>query len=299
MDKDRALSLGELLSKDLKEDVSQQIIGNGVLNKGSILMVVGPPKSYKSFILNTMAMELAIGQPLFGTSVAAKHGGREYKMLIRQPQRVLIFEQEVGEYDLYMRLKPLVDSLPPEHKSLVNENIFLVSQDHSIMLDRQSGMDEIRRHIDQVKPTILAFDPFRNFHILKEIDESDMNRVMRNLQWLRIQYGLSQVVLHHTPKASMIPRSGPDNVRGSSVIAAAVDSIIEVARDSTKYPRVSLSYTIRRGIPISVHYIQLDPTSLRMCFMGWDSDPKMRKQRKLESVIDISDMEPSGGGTIQ
>ena len=58
--------------KEITEDNSQPpepIIDNGVLLDGTILLIIGPPKSKKTFLTQNLAISIASGQDFAGFKV--------------------------------------------------------------------------------------------------------------------------------------------------------------------------------------------------------------------------------------
>src|SRR6266576_2217666 len=104
----------DLLNHPRKPD-TDAIVEEGILKKNSLMVIGGPPKSYKSFISNTIAIDLVVGRHLF-TAMRSDHGRHVHAFDVRAPQKVLIFEQEIGEDDIEDRIKPIYEILSPEHQ---------------------------------------------------------------------------------------------------------------------------------------------------------------------------------------
>src|ERR1700675_4567506 len=73
------------------------IIGGGLLNKSSMLVIGGGPKSYKSIIACSMMCHLAMAEPLFGRSRSLRESEKQFTFNIPKAQTVLYLEQEIGE----------------------------------------------------------------------------------------------------------------------------------------------------------------------------------------------------------
>jgi AAA domain len=105
----RAISLGQLLDKTFPP--GNFMIGAGFMSRGSIIVIGGPPKAYKSFLVNTILYHLATATPLFGATRQDKKGRSIPVFPIKDSHRCLLLEQEVGEEDLQHRL---IEDTTPE-----------------------------------------------------------------------------------------------------------------------------------------------------------------------------------------
>lgn len=264
------VSLDALLRMQFEGENS--IIGSGLLNQGAILIIGGPPKSYKSFILNSICYHLATGTNLFNVTRRDKHGKDHPVFPISKPHRILILDQEIGFQDLQDRFHQLIASLSPEHRELCLKNIHLHSCDHNMQLDSFSGVGYIGSLIKSCEPSIVAFDPLIEFHTGDENSSQDMARALRGLDTLRELHHFATVINHHMSKPARNgdgEREGPDNLRGSSVIYGKGDSFLTLRADRRKHGQVNVEFTLRRGRPLSPLQLQVDPTTLLTTFAGW------------------------------
>lgn len=241
-------SLTELMGMEFKP--TDHIVSDGILNKGSLMFLGGPPKSYKSFILGSMVTSLATGAPLLD------------RWLVSAPQRILMIEQEIGWMDLKDRYSAIRANLSTPTKHLLNENLFFLSCDHSFELSTKQGIEAIRSALAATKPDILALDPLVEFHHEDENSSKDMMRVMHNLDAIREDFKLTIIITHHVQKGSWEdPRANtdPTRLRGSSSIFAKGDSYLMVDPGKNNTGQLNAAFTLRRGKPI-------DPFSLRVNF---------------------------------
>jgi RecA-family ATPase len=259
----------ELLSKKFLP--TTHIIGSGLLNHGGILILGAPAKSYKSFMGNTLMTSLLVGRSLFGAVRKSSSGRHEPKDVfpISYPQRVLLLEQEVGEEDLQARLLPILPTLSPAELKLFQENLYTHSCDFNMVFDKPEGRKYIGGLIKAAKPDILYLDPLIDFHTSNENDSQVMSMILHNITALRQEHNLSVIINHHIGHTRQDnPRRGPDLLRGSSVIFAKGDSFMMLER-TKKEGRIKVSFTLRRGKPISGLYVQLNPETLLFEFEKW------------------------------
>jgi hypothetical protein len=306
------LPLGELLDKTFPP--GNNVIGAGLMSRGSILIIGGPPKSYKSFMLNTMLYHLAVGTPLFGATRADRKGNHVPVFPIQSSHKCLLLEQEVGEEDLQCRFRDMMGGLTAPERTLCRERIFTYSCDPDMQLDTYPGKHLISRLIEQVAPHVVAFDPLIEFHQQDENSATAMAKVLHGLSELRAKFSFSSAINHHVSKPQRDEvREGPDKLRGSSVIYAKGDSFITIKPEGHKHGLIRLQFKLRRAAPIEDMYIQLNPDTLRFEFAYWstaskderkaaESRPKVVTMRALEGAVALQaqcdpNLYPTGGGS--
>jgi hypothetical protein len=258
------------------------LIGDGILKNNSILAVVGLSKSFKSFILNTIAIDMIVGRNLF-SAYHNTHGRLSKAFEVDHASRILLIEQEIGEDDLEDRLKPIYDGLVKGQQDLMKENLFTHSLDHRIQLDEFTGYQKLADIVDGIRPEVLILDPLIEFHTSNENDTQSMAKVMRTFDKLREDFPpLAIIFSHHQGHSQQNPRQGIDRFRGNTVVGAKVDSAILVSVHNRNALQLRMDFVLRRGKPLDSLYVNLDE-SLRAEFLCWNCDPKKKgKLAKLE-----------------
>lgn len=257
------------------------LIDEGIMRLNSVLVIGGAPKAYKSFLQNSLILALVTGTPLFGAH-RKRHGREELAFVTAKPCRVLLLEQELGDYDLRERIIPMLRSLPPDQAQLLQSNLYTHSMDHTLQLDKADGMQKIDNMVAQVRPDVLVLDPLIEFHTSNENDTQSMHLVMRNLDKLRERYQLSISMSHHTGKPNEnSSRSGPDLLRGNSVIYGKGDTFLMSTVRSRAAGLLNIEAVIRRGKPISPFYVNIDWTDLRAKFNCWHTRETAKQMSKL------------------
>jgi hypothetical protein len=160
-----------------------------VLPKGGILLFGGHSKIGKSFLGLEVARAISTGDTLFG------YGGFK-----TQEGKVLILEQEIGEFGLKSRAKTVF-----QHENLdkVSDNLWFVSMDTDLMLDTHSGLNLIADNIDKTGANVLILDPISDLFEGDENDNTAVGQVFHNLGQLRKMFrnqNLSIVIAHHFGK---------------------------------------------------------------------------------------------------
>lgn len=265
-DNGKPLQLKELSTKTFTQ--SPFIIGDGLLNQKAVMVVGGPPKSFKSFLVNTIGYHLTTGTPLF-----SHFDSHHVYFPIPKPVKVLVLEQEIGEPDLQLRLNQLLEQVHPDHQERMKENLWSHSDDDRMKLDTIAGRTHIGELIHYVKPDVVIMDPLVEFHGGDENSSRDMATTLRNLDWLRHRLNFATIIVHHTGKPSdaSFLRQGPELLRGSSVLHGKADTFLMLTCQHDAPPQLKVKYTMRRGRPIQPMILRADDSCL-FRFHGWDKD---------------------------
>ena len=277
----RTYSLGEL--RELTFSTEHEIIGNGLLCQGSIMVVAAPPKNYKSFVTNTIAFQLLIGGHLFG--VERVHARTtEHLFPVKPVERVLLIEQEIGLRDTRERLLEFHASLPLSERTILDSHLFVRSCDYDLRFDSALGIQKIRAIVHEVKPSVLILDPLIKFHTSDENSPSEMGRIMLEFRRLIADLGLTIILLHHTGKSEE-GKDGLDLLRGASSIAGDIDTGLFLHVTNRNASIIWVDIVLRRGKPIKPFKIRLNHQTLRTEFHGWAKEISDYKSDKLLSEV--------------
>ncbi len=174
----------------------------------STAVLVGEPKSGKSWLALQLAIAVAGGTPLWGLST--------------KPSRVLYVQIDTPDplwRDRCSRLQGAGIPLP--------DNLYMIHpQDLPLHLDIQQ--EETRRvlrdAINTVQPALIIIDVLRSLHRRKEDSSTDMIDVVETL--CRLARGRTLLIIHHTPKLSgRLDQRVVDLPRGTSYLAGRVDML--------------------------------------------------------------------------
>jgi hypothetical protein len=243
--------MAELLADFLAKAQSpiEHVVGRGVLPVAGKMILGGPPKSNKSFVILNMALALARGTPLFD----ARYENGQPVFPVYKRNRVLMCEQELGETGVQSRLRSMIASGQIDPKGL---DFYIKTKDANMRLDTPEGRAVISGEISAVRPDVVFLDPMAKFHLVDENSAQHMGAVMRVVdRWIQ-DFGCAVVITHHTALASLDPdrhRRGGAKLRGSSAIFADCDTFVDVQRrssSSTREPILQLEFEMRRGEPL-------------------------------------------------
>lgn len=253
--------------KQLTFPPETHIIGNGLLSKNSVMALFAPPKSYKSFTLNTIILQLLTGGSLF--NVHRSHARTmEHMFQVIPVNRVLLIEQEIGLQDTQERWLELYRGLDQVEQQKVDAGFYLRSCDYDLRLDSEMGIKRIRSVVEEVKPDILCIDPLTKFHTSDENSPSEMGNVMLELRKIIHDFDITIILLHHTGK-NEDGKSGLDLLRGASSIAGDIDTGLGLHVTNRNASIIWADVVTRRGKPIGSFRLKLDHETLRTEFHGW------------------------------
>ena len=223
------LTLTEIL-----EDTSsppEPIIDNGILLDGTILLIVGPAKSKKTFLTQNLSLSIAMGNGFAGFKIT-------------KPKKVLYFLAEGGYYPNRARLQKMAQRIPPD-----NTDNFLIEFPSYMLLNHPESYDEIYGLIKDSDAEVVVFDPLIRFHDAEENSATGMSEVLGKIRQLIEGLKISVILVHHTGRVEI--RGG----RGSSAIIGEYDSCITIHKAQDDYIR--LTYDMR--------HVET-PSSNRICF---------------------------------
>lgn len=170
-----------------------------LLPKRGKLLFGGPAKIGKSMIMLELARALSLGVPPFGWR----------RWYVPERTRVLVIEQELGEYGLRKRAEIVFRSALEAAKS-----IYVVSKDPEVILSSTEGRQRLRYYLDAVRPDVLILDPISKFHFYDENDPIQIGRLLQFLDTLtrEAERDLSIIFSHHFRKgpATDFQRQGFD-----------------------------------------------------------------------------------------
>ena len=209
------------LKSILEDDSSppEPIIDNGILLDGTILIIVGPAKSKKTFLTQNLALSIAMGNDFAGFKIT-------------KPKKVLYYLAEGGYYPNRERLRKMAENISPD-----NTENFLIAFPPYMLINHKENYDEICKTIKDSDAEVVIFDPLIRFHDVDENSATGMSEVLGIIRQLIEKLGISVILVHHTGKVQS--KGG----RGSSVIIGEYDSCITIHKEQDDYIR--LTYDMR------------------------------------------------------
>ncbi len=186
---------------------------DGMIKQGSLVMLGGEPAGGKTYVAIEMMLAVATGKPMFdqyptkqGEAIYIACEGRD--SVLRRVTAWLYLKNDGEDVDGAYISRQEMAILVPEAAEVSSE-----------------AMSEFI-NIQGIKPKVLFIDTM-NYSLgsAKENDSNDMTEYFRRVSNNLIRrFGCTVVLVHHTSK------DGSD-IRGSSAIRGALDSLFFVSRD--------------------------------------------------------------------
>ena len=204
--------------KEITEDNSQPpepIIDNGVLLDGTILLIIGPPKSKKTFLAQNLAISIAAGKDFAGFKVP-------------EAKKVMYLLAEGGYYPNRDRLKKMAPN--------IDANLILGHPTY-LPINRSDCYNYLYELVKENNPDVLILDPLIRFYDVDENSASQISDVFGKIRTMMSELKISVILVHHTGKVQS--RGG----RGSSAIIGEYDSCIEI--QNKQNDSIELKYDMR------------------------------------------------------
>ena len=221
---------------EILEDTSsppEPIIKDGILLDGTILLIVGPAKSKKTFLTQNLALAIASGTDFAGFKIT-------------KPKKVLYYLAEGGYFPNRKRLQKMAENISPD-----NTENFLIDFQPYMPINHPESYAEIKKTIKESDAEVVILDPLIRFYDVDENSANGISEVFSKIRSLIDELGISVILVHHTGKVES--RGG----RGSSVIIGEYDSCITIHQAKADYSY--LSYSMRFVETPSPNRIRFNP----------------------------------------
>lgn len=226
----------------------------GFAGPGSFVLVAGPPKAQKSFLLQEMLVAAATGGHFLLNTFQ-----------VPRPLRVFYLQAEMNRKLLRKRAKELA-FLTPDQRANLRTNLIMSERFHMILNDNgvQTAVATIRSAFPDAPPDIIAVDPLAN--VFDQENENDNAQIMRfltgRLEAVRQAVNpLAAIVLvHHSTKKSTedLARDPFVAIRGGGALRGYYDSAIVIYRESEETKSRRVHFELRGGEspePITVELV--------------------------------------------
>ena len=244
------MKIGEILTfKDIMNDNSlppEPIIKDGILLDKTILAVIGPAKTKKTFLCMNFANAIASGGSFAGFEASGTN-------------KVMYLCAEGGYFPNRDRIKIIAKDLDEQ---MLESVIF--PQYVNLTLNNPEDYSLVKDLISEHSPRVLIIDPFIRFHDVDENSSNCISGIFKLFRELIEMYSISIILVHHAGKD---PSRGG---RGSSVITGEYDSAIYLTKnaDCTK-----LVFDMRHVETPDSRYISFNSETLTFECTDSSSDP--------------------------
>jgi hypothetical protein len=227
------------------EDVVEEpdYIEPGFAGPGNFVLIAGPPKAQKSFLLQEILVAAASGGEILG--------GR---FVVPRPLKVFYLQAEMNRKLLRKRAREMT-FLSADEKRLLATNLIISERFHMILNDGgvQTAIATINQAFPDGPPDLIAVDPMAN--VFDQENENDNAQVMRfltgRLEAVRqaINPLACLVLVHHSTKKSTedLARDPFVAIRGGGALRGYYDSAIVIYRASEEGKARKVHFELRGG----------------------------------------------------
>ena len=270
----------------LKEDMpdTPELI-HGLLSQGAKMMLSGPAKVGKTWLLLDLATAVCSGTPWLGFSTTQG--------------RVLYINLELRDCKLHERLKSILGArgLPEDDMGGLD-----VLNRRGLNTSLEFIPEQLAPQISHDEYALIIIDPI--YKLLGDRDENNVSAVtgmVNGLEALAKETGAAVLFAHHFAKGNQAGKEGMDRPSGSSVFARDPDTGLVITPHKEKdcftveasilrdFPPIE-PFVIRRNFPVSVRDDTIDPKDLKR--------PAKSKPARVITIEDIMPHVPLDGTPI-
>jgi len=230
-----------LLTEDVVEE--PDYIEPGFAGPGMFVLIAGPPKAQKSFLLQEILVAAATGASFLMDTFKCT-----------RPLRVFYLQAEMNRKLLRKRAREF-KLLSPDEKALLSTNLIVSERFHMILNEGgvKTAVETIKAAFPDEPPDIIAIDPLAN--VFDQENENDNAQLMRFLtgrvEAIRQEVNPSAciVMVHHATKKSSedMARDPFVAIRGAGSLRGYYDSAIVIFRAGEESKSRKVHFELRSG----------------------------------------------------
>jgi hypothetical protein len=248
----RTVDFHTLMTEQVEEE--PDYIEDNLAGPGNFLLIAGPPKAQKSFLLQEMLVAGATGKPfLAGTFTTPR------------PLRIFYLQAEMNRKLLRKRARAF-SMFTSDDRELLRSNLIISERFHMILNPDgvKVAIETIKQAFPNEPPDIIAVDPLANvFDEEKENDNTAMMRFLTGrLEPIRqiINPLACLVVVHHATKAKQedMQRDPFACIRGAGSLRGYYDAAIVIYRKSEESKHRKVHFELRSGESPEPMTVELD-----------------------------------------
>lgn len=217
----------------------QWLVDKLVIEKG-ITLIYAEPKIGKSYIAMNMAETIATGREWLGRKT--------------KKSNVLWIDFDMGHDGTLIRSFEVAQGINEHFENfnqhyfdnfqIITSEYFKVNKLPSLNFFTGSGISQLQQHITDNGINLIVLDTLSKIIIgANENDAKDLNIVFNNIKMVRDNCRCGFIIIHHSTKKN----SGTEqSARGSGVILAEPDLILNVSRDTTDQSYIDISVSFSR-----------------------------------------------------
>ena len=274
------ITISDFLALDLPEPA---FLIQDLLVESTVQLIIGPPKTFKTFADTEMHLAIATGTPAFGV------------FEVQQPRTTCYIQREMGPSQWQKRLRRMMQGRGVDVQDIADRMLLITG--HEVRVDDPDHLRRLTESLLLQHPdlALMTFDTFKKSHSANENDNTEMDAVMDVLLRIRDEFSIAIQLVHHTSK-SQDASSFEQAMRGAVVMWGSSDDGIWLSRikepdgeDSIKKVKVSFDgRNIAQTEPFSYRLID-HPNGGITCEMFPLGDTSDRRKSVDDKVVDWLD----------
>ena len=189
----------------------------GILRKGHKMLLAGPSKVGKSYLLQELCIALA--------------DGREWLGFKCRKSRVAYVNLEIDEYSCMNRVREIYAAMGSQLETEGNLSIMNLAG-HTDSLDKMST--DLISDIQYYGYELVVLDPAYKILMGDENNATEMSRFFGELDKICKKTGAAVILCHHHSKGYQGNKRSMDRASGSGVFARDPDAIVDLLEASSK-----------------------------------------------------------------
>lgn len=189
---------------------------DGLIRAQTLNLIVGPPKTFKTFFEQEIHLAVASGTEAFGMYTT---GGL--------PRPTIYVQDESSRRSWRRRWRRMLAGRGT-HPEMIRDTLFTITNQH-VNLEDQESVDRLIEQIEAIEPALITFDPLREFHGADENDAREMRPIIQLLKKIRDTYEVTVNIIHHNNKNPNY-ENPMDSIRGTTALPGAMDGFLFVMR---------------------------------------------------------------------
>lgn len=190
------------------------------LPQSTVAMVQSPPGAFKTWLLIELGLSVAMGEPFLGTYPVHVPGP---VLFVQQEDPEPLIAERVGALAVSKYNREGHDGFDGFGYAAPKDVPFYLVTDASFNFGVREAREALHRRIEELRPSLVILDPLYTMCPLGQFFQ-EMPQHFQWLKWLRNRYGTSFLVAHHTKKVSEMGDQGREQMWGSNLMNAAIES---------------------------------------------------------------------------
>lgn len=241
----------------------------GLVRRGEVMNVIGPPKARKSWFVHDLALAVATGMPFLGRFNTVQG-------------RVLLIDNELHRPTLSSRFSTLLNAYGISPESLGTHLVV------KPLRGRLVDLNGLRQELDGLEAeefSLVILDAMYRFFPegTNESDNAHVTRIYNTLDGYAAKMGAAVVCVHHTSKGNQSAKGVTDVGSGAGAQSRAADTHL-VIREHEQEGAASVHAVVRSWKPVEPFVIaweyprwrldeEADPAAMKAEGGGGKTDP--------------------------